>query len=107
MREGGKARDGAAMRTVSAPPARKSHLKKFAKASFAIIPLKRACGVGGCAARKSAATPNTARAEKVRSRARSALFCQAMSARKSASVPIVSTNSGRNQLALRRFSATR
>ena len=35
------------------------------------------------------------------------LFLQAMSARKSASVPMVRTNSGRNQLALRRFSATR
>jgi hypothetical protein len=54
------------MTTVRAPAARKSHLKKLANASFAIIPLKSGVESGGCWARSIAATPSTASAAAVR-----------------------------------------
>ena len=95
------------MSTVSAPPARKIHLKKFAKASFAIIPLKSDCGVPGWSASRSAARPKTASVAAESRRARDSLLRQARSSRKSESVPRVSTSSGRNHPVLRTFSATR
>ena len=95
------------MSTVSAPPARKIHLKKFANASFAIIPLKRDWGVPGWYASISAARPKTASVAPPSRRARASLRRQARSSMKSASVPMVSTSSGRNHPVLRTFSATR
>ncbi len=46
IRSDGKSWPCAAITTVSAPAARKSHLKKIANESFAIMPLKSVCGVG-------------------------------------------------------------
>src|SRR5512143_4313116 len=91
------------MSTVSRPAARKIHLKKVAKASLAIIPLKRDVLPEGCAARNAPASPSTTTAAPARRNRRAVDRRRARSSAKSAIDPKVSTSSGRKLATLARL----